>query len=325
MTFVHGCSVSLCTHVLTAPDMSAEPVASVCWKSGAFYFAFSSFFFFFFAAHRCRRWRMDSCAVALGDCSSSVSVSRTASDLRPIPPPPHCTAAAVSSPSAHRPVPTVPMSSAAVTAAAAAEHAHTAEQLRAFTDGEAGERGRTDDATEWQLRWVAVPPLTFRFSVCLCSLSVRCWRRSGFQAKALHVSAHTPHSQRGCIEPAATPGRTGIYAQLGSQSPRHGRPFCPRSVLLPFQIIYVVIPEKIETLQAILTKWKALPCDKAVFTPAGAQCNQSIMQVRDETNLAQATAVGCCSCRSSWDDSDAVPIAHSPLLLCACVRTRSCS
>jgi len=52
----------------------------------------------------------------------------------------------------------------------------------------------------------------------------------------------------------------------------------------PLQIIYVVIPEKIETLQAILTKWKALPCDKAVFTPAGAQCNQSIMQVRDETN-----------------------------------------
>lgn len=45
------------------------------------------------------------------------------------------------------------------------------------------------------------------------------------------------------------------------------------------QIIYEVIPTKIDSLQAILTKFRALPCDAPVFTPTGAETNASISRL----------------------------------------------
>ena len=45
------------------------------------------------------------------------------------------------------------------------------------------------------------------------------------------------------------------------------------------QIIYEVIPTKIDSLQAILTEFRALPCDAPIFTPTGAETNASIARL----------------------------------------------
>jgi hypothetical protein len=43
------------------------------------------------------------------------------------------------------------------------------------------------------------------------------------------------------------------------------------------RIVYELIPLKIDALQSILTKYKAIPCDDPVFTAQGAECNKSVM------------------------------------------------
>lgn len=46
------------------------------------------------------------------------------------------------------------------------------------------------------------------------------------------------------------------------------------------KIIYEIIPTKIQSLQAILDEFQSKECDSPIFTPMGAQCNQSIQAVR---------------------------------------------